>query len=523
MATYTPLGFSKQATGENVSTWGTILNTQMIDLVDSAIRGMASLAISGGTYTLTQNNGAADESRMAILNITGALTSNQVIVVPNRTKIYLVINGTTGVYMVTVKTAAGTGIEVPQNAIRTLVCDGTNVLVSDDARAQAFEPLGAAPTFISTIGTAPTGTSSFSVPGDFTAVAPANTVLFIELAASSQTERVVSASFALGVTTFVVTSANGLLTNTMRRVAASFRGDRAVLSAQQIQGAALVNTNNTWTADQTFTGAKIIMTDKDLEFAPVTGLTPAGAALPDNDASNIGLIAAGNFASVNSGAPKILFVEFAGVSVLTHSATLPIPGAANYTTAANDTAILFKTNEGTNKWAVHILRADGYAMKERFGSLYCKIEDRKASGTTGDTPGSTGYNERTLNSVITDGIGVTLAANKIRLPVGTYYCRVTSPGSPTGAGAQLKHRVRLQNVTTAATLLTGSSESCITTSSSGLPTTTLSHAEGQFVVSSAVHDHAVQHYVDSTAAKYGVAVGSGEMESYTRIELWKIA
>ena len=125
--TYTSLlRFRKQEVGANSNTWGTLLNT-LLDLVDVALAGMTTINTTGGTTTLTSNNGTSDEARYAILKITGALASNAEIVVPASTKQYTVWNATSGSYTCKVKTSGGTGIFVTQGTKTTLFCDGTNV------------------------------------------------------------------------------------------------------------------------------------------------------------------------------------------------------------------------------------------------------------------------------------------------------------------------------------------------------------------------------------------------------------
>ncbi len=115
-----------QANGENASTWGTKTNNNL-EMIEDAITGMSTLNTTGGDYTLSQNNAAADESRNAILKVTGALVSTANIIVPNATKLYFVWNATSGNYNVVVKTAAGTGVVIPQGYSGIALCDGTNV------------------------------------------------------------------------------------------------------------------------------------------------------------------------------------------------------------------------------------------------------------------------------------------------------------------------------------------------------------------------------------------------------------
>ena len=116
-----------QATGENNNTWGDIANT-VFDLIETAIAGMTSVALTTGDTTLTDTQYVANESRSAMLKATGALSGNCNIIVPTRTKIYMVSNETSNAYTVTVKTAAGSGIAVTQGKKALVYCDGTNVV-----------------------------------------------------------------------------------------------------------------------------------------------------------------------------------------------------------------------------------------------------------------------------------------------------------------------------------------------------------------------------------------------------------
>lgn len=124
----TALRLVKQATGENSETWGDIFNAQFSDLIDVAIAGYTSIALSDANKTLTAGNGAVDESRPMLLNFTGALTAAREIVVPPTTKLYFVRNSTTGGFALTIKPPAGTGIDVPMGGFALVACDGTNVV-----------------------------------------------------------------------------------------------------------------------------------------------------------------------------------------------------------------------------------------------------------------------------------------------------------------------------------------------------------------------------------------------------------
>jgi len=61
----------------------------------------------------------------------GTLGANMQIIVPTTVQQYWVDNNTSGAYTLTVKTAAGTGVSVTQNARQILYCNGTNVVAAD--------------------------------------------------------------------------------------------------------------------------------------------------------------------------------------------------------------------------------------------------------------------------------------------------------------------------------------------------------------------------------------------------------
>lgn len=131
MASYTTsLRLVQPATGEYSGTWGTQVNTGLTALVDSAVAGTATITMTAADYTLSNNNGAADEARAAILNVTGTPGAARNIIVPAVSKLYVVFNNTTGGFAQTVKTAAGTGISVPNGATAYLRCNGTDVVAA---------------------------------------------------------------------------------------------------------------------------------------------------------------------------------------------------------------------------------------------------------------------------------------------------------------------------------------------------------------------------------------------------------
>jgi len=124
MATFTSrIRLEKQANGENSGTWGTVLNQNVIDLVDDAIAGYTIVSCSATAVELSTNNGSSDQARSAALELQGTLTSSVDITIPSVSKIYFVKNNTSATTAKTTVTQGGTG---------PFICDGTNVFSGAD-------------------------------------------------------------------------------------------------------------------------------------------------------------------------------------------------------------------------------------------------------------------------------------------------------------------------------------------------------------------------------------------------------
>ena len=119
-------------TGENAGTWGDITNTNL-NLLQQAIGGYQEVSIAGGaqTTTLLMSNAALSNARNAVIKLTGAITGNQVVTVPDGIeKTYIIANGTTGAFTVQFKTASGTGstFSTTDKGTKSLFSDGTNIV-----------------------------------------------------------------------------------------------------------------------------------------------------------------------------------------------------------------------------------------------------------------------------------------------------------------------------------------------------------------------------------------------------------
>lgn len=127
-STYTNrLGLEKQTDGENPNSWGAILNTNVIDLIDDAIAGYEIVSVSSTGITLTDNQGSTDQSRNAALEFAGTLTANVTITVPTEEKTYFVRENTSGSFAVQMKTVGGTALTLSQGVNTFVACNGTSI------------------------------------------------------------------------------------------------------------------------------------------------------------------------------------------------------------------------------------------------------------------------------------------------------------------------------------------------------------------------------------------------------------
>jgi hypothetical protein len=114
--------------GEQTGTWGTTTNKNLGTLLEEAIVGQASVAVTdGATTTVSISDGATSDGRKFILILTGTLTANRVVEVPARKKTFMVYNNTTGGYSVTVRCSGQTGVSIANGKKRLVYVNGTDV------------------------------------------------------------------------------------------------------------------------------------------------------------------------------------------------------------------------------------------------------------------------------------------------------------------------------------------------------------------------------------------------------------
>jgi hypothetical protein len=123
----TNLALELIGTGDQAGTWGNTTNTNLGTLLEQAISGYVTQAVSTGTdTTITIPNGADGVARNMFIELTGTGGASTNLIVPSNKKLYFIYNNASGA--VTVKVAGQTGVSVAAGAKVILVSNGTDIV-----------------------------------------------------------------------------------------------------------------------------------------------------------------------------------------------------------------------------------------------------------------------------------------------------------------------------------------------------------------------------------------------------------
>lgn len=128
-ATYsTNLALELIGTGDQAGNWGATNNLNIGTLLEQAISGYVTQAVSTGTTTtLTMSQGASATARNMFIELTGTGGTATQLVVPANKKLYFIYNNTSS-GAVQVLVSGQTGLSVPNGAKFLMVCNGTDVI-----------------------------------------------------------------------------------------------------------------------------------------------------------------------------------------------------------------------------------------------------------------------------------------------------------------------------------------------------------------------------------------------------------
>jgi hypothetical protein len=137
-STYSPdLRIELIGTGDQAGIWGATTNNNMAYVLEQAIAGYVSVAVSSANQALTYLDGASataalNQSVHASIALTTSTGANFAVYAPPASKQYTIYNAssyTATIYNSTVignTTAAGTGVAIPAGKTMTVWSDGTN-------------------------------------------------------------------------------------------------------------------------------------------------------------------------------------------------------------------------------------------------------------------------------------------------------------------------------------------------------------------------------------------------------------
>lgn len=151
-STYSPdLRIELIGTGDQAGVWGDTTNINLGTLLEAAIAGYTSVAVSSANQALTALDGAADQSRNAVIALTTSTGANFAVYAPPASKLYVIYNASSytatiynwdsTVYPGTLRPANGgaaTGVAVPAGKTVAMWSDGTNFALQNTTMPLSF-------------------------------------------------------------------------------------------------------------------------------------------------------------------------------------------------------------------------------------------------------------------------------------------------------------------------------------------------------------------------------------------------
>lgn len=111
--------------GAQANTWGTTTNTNIGTLIEQSIAGLVSVDVTGADVTLTSLNGASDQARQMIINVTGAPSAARTVFAPTVSKVYIVANNSSEDVDIQT-TALGVSYTIQPGLATIVYTDGTD-------------------------------------------------------------------------------------------------------------------------------------------------------------------------------------------------------------------------------------------------------------------------------------------------------------------------------------------------------------------------------------------------------------
>lgn len=198
--------------------------------------------------------------------------------------------------------------------------------------------------------------------------------------------------------------------------------------------------------------------------------------------------------------------------------------------AAVANRVYLSNGAGSGSWTTVPDAAIAAAVKPFQSQLY-HIRDERSSGTNSSSMTNAIWNQRALNTEVTDELTVTLSGNQFSLVAGTYWLdgfviafHVIDMGG--GGSASAKSKIRLQNMTDSTTTLISGSVYSEGDGTGTYSTNLIVPISGRFTLGGTKLME-LQHWASfgsgTSVVTGGQAVGSGVNEVYADLKIWKLS
>jgi hypothetical protein len=190
----TNLALELTGTGDQAGNWGATNNLNLGTLLEQAISGYVTQAVSTGTdTTLTMSQGASATARNMFIELTGTGGASTNLIVPSNKKLYFIYNNTSS-GQVTVKVSGQTGISVANATKVILVSNGTDIVnATSYLITTGIVPVSSGGTGVTTL----TGLAYGNGTSAFTAATAAQTVAVISTTPVTNASNVTTTNFTI--------------------------------------------------------------------------------------------------------------------------------------------------------------------------------------------------------------------------------------------------------------------------------------------------------------------------------------
>jgi microcystin-dependent protein len=199
-STYSPsLRLELIGDGDQSGIWGQTTNNNLGYLLEQAVSGVITIAMSNANYTMSNFNGVVDEARNQVLVITGTNTAVRNLIAPLVEKTYVVQNSTTGGYAIQIIGSSGLGVTIPNGITAYVYCDGINFYSTINGSVGNYAVNGNLSVTGTTTLTGALGASTATFSGAISSVSPTftGTPTAPTAAQGTNTTQIASTAFVL--------------------------------------------------------------------------------------------------------------------------------------------------------------------------------------------------------------------------------------------------------------------------------------------------------------------------------------